>query len=699
MNRPSRRTSSRLILCGLLIAVLTFDSLVTLPAGAAVTAVRYVAPTGVDSGNCIAAPCRHIYFAIGRAAAGDTISVAAGTYFENLQIAKNITVRGAGPTATFIDGSNRGSVFYIYGSGVHVTLTGMTIQNGYLPSDINQYGGGIYYESDGQLFVSAANIISNTALGGGGIFSQGRLILSGVNVLNNRSTGAQGGGGLRISSGTADLVNVTVANNTASWLGGGIYNQGTTKLTNVTIANNSSSLSGGGLYNDKSTVTGTGGEIRNNRAEINGGGIYNASASAQLQLSATTIRDNSVAQGSGGGVFNDHGAANFSRVNLSGNRARGGGGGVFNSLGGQFTLSNTWLKDNIAQTAAGGGISNEGTLNLTASTLSGNTASQLQGGGLRNKGSATLTLITLSGNTTTNSQGGAIYADGGLVQLVSSTIVSNTDPGLKADAPGTLSLVNSIVVDRSGGPNCSGAITSQGYNLETKNSCNFNQPGDQVNKSSPGVGPLRNNGGPTPTQALAFSSPATNNGTTDPAKCQAMDQRGLTRPQPDNGRCDIGAYEIVGSENNTTMPIPANGCVTSAIAVNASYAIGTLNVGVNATFNPRGGLRVTLVSPAGKRVALLGPTGGTAVNLDALFDDAASSGVPGSGTNDTTSPYYDNIYRPYEPLAALHGVPIKGTWSLVACSVTSATGFLNSWLILVPEVSTNFKSYLPLIRR
>jgi subtilisin-like proprotein convertase family protein len=525
------------------------------------------------------------------------------------------------------------------------------------------------------------------------------LILSGVNIFSNHSTGAQGGGGLRISSGIADLAYVTIANNTASALGGGIYNQGTTHLTNVTIANNSSSLSGGGLYNNGGTVTGAGGEIRNNRADINGGGIYNTLVSAQLQLGFMTIKDNTVAQGSGGGVFNDHGTANFNKVNLSGNRAKGGGGGIFNSLGGQFTLNYAWLKDNIAQTAAGGGISNEGTLNLTASTLSGNTASVLQGGGLRNLGSAALTLVTLSGNTTPSSEGGAIYTDGGSVQIVSSTIVSNTDPGLKTVAAGSLALANSIVVDRSGGPNCSGTITSQGYNLETKNSCNFSQPGDQANKNNPGVGPLRNNGGPTPTHALSFSSPATNNGTTDPAKCQAKDQRGIIRPQPDDGRCDIGAYELLGSENNTTVFIPANGCVTSAIAVNANYAIGKLNVGVNATFNPRGGLRVTLVSPAGKRVALLGPTGGTAVNLDALFDDAASSGVPGSGTNDTSSPYYDNVYRPYEPLAALNNVLFKGTWTLQACSLTSATGSLNSWLILVPEVSTTFKIYLPLVRR
>jgi predicted outer membrane repeat protein len=368
-----------------------------------------------------------------------------------------------------------------------------------------------------------------------------------------------------------------------------------------------------------------------------------------------------------------------------------------------LTLDNAWLKDNVALTAAGGGISNEGTLDLRASTLSGNTAAVLQGGGIRNVGSATLTLVSLSGNTTPSSDGGAIYADGGLVQIVSSTIVSNTDPGLKTVAPGSLSMVNSIVADRSGGPNCSGAsgaITSQGYNLETKNSCNFNPAlGDQVNKSNPGLGPLGNNGGPTPTHAIAFSSPATDNGTTDPTKCQSKDQRGFKRPQ--NDRCDIGAYEIIGVENNATVLIPASGagCAISQITFDDSYIIGKLNVGVNATFNPRGDLRVTLVSPGGKHVALLGPTGGTAVNLDALFDDAATDGVPGSGTNNTGSPYYENIYRPYEPLSAFNKASTKGTWTLEACSLTSATGSLNSWLILVPEVTTSLKIYQPVMRR
>ena len=704
MNSTSRLTFRRPVLCALVIAGLMLGAFASTPARASINAVRYVSPIGVDSigTNCLSAPCRTISFAIGRATAGDTINVAAGTYAENVQIDKNVTVQGAGSSTTIIDGGSIGPVFYIFGTGTDVTLSGLTIQNGSATTGLYQYGGGIYYESAGQLTVSAANIISNTALqGGGGIFSQGQLTLNSVNVLNNSISGAQGGGGLRISN-EAKLTDVTIANNSSASQGGGIYNLGTTQLSNVTIANNAADLGGGGLYNNGGTVIGTGGEIRNNQSNLNGGGIYNTVrdlVAAQLQLSDMTIKDNSAPSGLGGGVYNDQSTANFTRVILSGNSAQGSGGGIHNKGGGSLTLTQSWLRANIAQATSGGGIYNEGTLNMTASTLSDNSAPADQGGGLRNNGSATLTLVTLSGNTASSSGGGAIYTDGGSVQITSSTMVSNTDPGLKIAAPGTLSVGNSLVVDRSGGPNCSGPVTSQGYNLETKNSCTFTQPGDRANTSNPAVGPLRDNGGPTPTHAIEFSSPATNNGTTDAAKCQSADQRGIKRPQPENGRCDIGAYEVIGFENNTTVAIPANGCITSTILSSDSYSIGELNVGVNAAFNPRGDLRVTLVSPGGKRVALLGPTGGTGVNLVALFDDGAPGGVPGDGTNDINSSYYENIYRPYQPLSVLKNTAIKGTWKLEVCSVTSQTGLLNSWLILVPDITTSFKVYLPAIRR
>src|SRR5437868_11581529 len=52
-----------------------------------------------------------------------------------------------------------------------------------------------------------------------------------------------------------------------------------------------------------------------------------------------------------------------------------------------------------------------------------------------------------------------------------------------------------------------GTVTSAGFNLESTNSCALNNTGDLVN-TEPGLGPVQDNGGPTPTQALPAGSPA-----------------------------------------------------------------------------------------------------------------------------------------------------------------------------------------------
>ena len=74
-----------------------------------------------------------------------------------------------------------------------------------------------------------------------------------------------------------------------------------------------------------------------------------------------------------------------------------------------------------------------------------------------------------------------------------------------------------------GGGNCSPALT-----------------GDPL------LGPLADNGGPTPTFALLLGSPAINavDAATcaDPATVNNLDQRGVTRPQ--GIACDIGAFEL-----------------------------------------------------------------------------------------------------------------------------------------------------------
>ena len=89
-------------------------------------------------------------------------------------------------------------------------------------------------------------------------------------------------------------------------------------------------------------------------------------------------------------------------------------------------------------------------------------------------------------------------------------------------------------------------MTSNGYNLSSDNTCNFNDTGD-LNNTDPKLGRLQNNGRPTQTQALLPGSPAIDAG--NPSGCtdghgHLTDQRSQPRPDhEDSSGCDMGAHE------------------------------------------------------------------------------------------------------------------------------------------------------------
>jgi hypothetical protein len=79
-----------------------------------------------------------------------------------------------------------------------------------------------------------------------------------------------------------------------------------------------------------------------------------------------------------------------------------------------------------------------------------------------------------------------------------------------------------------------------GYNLDSDHSC-IAQPGGHPatgdKTANPKLGPLKNNGGPVPTDALLSGSPAI--GAADKSHCPSTDARGVKR----SGKCAIGAYQ------------------------------------------------------------------------------------------------------------------------------------------------------------
>lgn len=282
------------------------------------------------------------------------------------------------------------------------------------------------------------------------------------------------------------------------------------------------------------------------------------SAGAVVGLTKVTVR-NGVAAG-GGGILNQ-GILTITNSILSGNVAASSysatGGGIYNS--GTLTITNSTVSGNSGATnfMYGGGIYNTGALTLNSSTLSGNSAGAFTGGGgggIYTSGTVTINDSTLSANVASGNGGGGIYVSAGALSVNSSTLSRNSASGSGAVGGGifnggTATFQNSIVATSTSGGNCSGSVTSSGYNLSTDNTCAFTSTGDR-NNTDPQLGALRNNGGPTRTQALPAGSPAVDAG--NPAGCTdgqgnllKTDQRGLPRPnKADASGCDMGAYEL-----------------------------------------------------------------------------------------------------------------------------------------------------------
>jgi hypothetical protein len=233
-----------------------------------------------------------------------------------------------------------------------------------------------------------------------------------------------------------------------------------------------------------------------------------------------------------------------------------GGAGISN--GGILTIHNCTITGNSANSSFGGGLFNEGTLTIYNSTISGNSVTKGEfsgglGGGVYNDGLvASINNSTITGNFTSNgtsTQGGGIYSARGTLTINNSTITNNSAHlgGGISSSFGVVVVQNSVIAYNTSGGDCSGSIVSNGFNIGSDASCNFTSTGDLKN-TDPKLGPTQYNGGQTQTRALLSGSPAIDagnpNGCTDgQGRPLITDQRGAPRPDQEDLRCDMGAYE------------------------------------------------------------------------------------------------------------------------------------------------------------
>ena len=181
---------------------------------------------------------------------------------------------------------------------------------------------------------------------GGGISNDGTLTVADCSLTGN-STAHDGGGIANIH--TLTITDSVLMGNTCAGNGGGLSNTGTLTVARTEIINNTSSNDGGGLQLRMGTATITGSLIAGNTGDSDGGGIANL-ASAQLDLSNSTIAGNAALNG--GGIENE-GTLIAANATIADNQASGGdsnfqgyGGGLYNA-GGTATLDNTIVVLNV----------------------------------------------------------------------------------------------------------------------------------------------------------------------------------------------------------------------------------------------------------------------------------------------------------------------------------------------------------------
>ena len=264
-----------------------------------------------DTGADGAISLREAIIAVNNGSGGQTILLGAGVHTltmrgtgegaGDLDIDRDVQIIGLSTESSVIDGSGLFDVDTMTGERVFdvvnndATFQYLTITGGHSTSE---EGGGIRVRINSEVIVDNVVVTDNhTARSGGGIANLGTLTVT--NSTFSMNTAVRDGGGLSSSSSSRfQLNNVTVSNNEADGLGGGVFViNGTNDLTNVTLSGNFAGNGGGIAFagTNATSVNLTHVTITDNTAQNEGGGIFSGSAQVNTDVQATIVTGNHVA--------------------------------------------------------------------------------------------------------------------------------------------------------------------------------------------------------------------------------------------------------------------------------------------------------------------------------------------------------------------------------------------------------------------
>lgn len=400
-----------------------------------------------------------------------------------------------------------------------------------------------------QAAIDAASF-GDTILIGAGLYVENLVVRKSLTLRGlDRSTSIVDGGGvgsvLFVDAGTAVTLSSLTLRGGSAETGSAILNLGAVTVRDCDVTGNRSLVAssfGGALFNYGGTVLIEDSALRGNEASY-GGAIFNT---GEVRIYTSRIEDN-IGRLGGGAIYNRTGYTLLNAAHVSGNRVStsGYGGALYNAD--LAAVANSVFANNFAAEFGGALYQYAGGLYVSNTTLSANEGAY---------------------------GGGAIYILSGESVVTSSTLARNRGSigGAINNNEGYINVINTIVAD-SPGANCFGTITSDGYNLDSGNTCGFTGAGDKINTDAR-LGELRDNGGFSITHALQPGSAAIDAG--DLAGCLdyngydlTTDQRGYERTVDGDGDgdaiCDIGAYEHDPANTGprpTPTPAPPSGDVT-----------------------------------------------------------------------------------------------------------------------------------------
>ena len=287
--------------------------------------------TSMSSADTIHVPGDHATIQAALDAAdffGDTVQIAAGTYFEHELDANGKSVQVIGDTntdgspAVKIDAQQQGIVVQCVSNEQFTTGFKNLIFTGG-----DSFGGGAYLFEASPTFTNCRFLENSSTHDGGGVYITGgqprfvQCVIDGNECLDN------GGGVYADSSAVPEFINCTITGNSVTNYGGGVYasDDSILNFSNCTISGNTSSYMGGGLALVEADLTMEQCEIADNSTYSRGGGLY--IDESPTTMTSCTISGNTGAN-YGGGIYIDYETLSLTDCTITTNTASEQGGGI-----------------------------------------------------------------------------------------------------------------------------------------------------------------------------------------------------------------------------------------------------------------------------------------------------------------------------------------------------------------------------------